>query len=294
MKLLLCVGEGLGNIIETLPLAKVLKHNNIGFDVVNVGHTSTATVKWLYSEYANVITKIDPSQYGGRIELATSKGSLFFSERVDIPVVNDTNKQVVYTAESNEIEVYLRVAKDLGLTFSNNPYDVLLPQHPEAKSYDFIVHNGCSLENTSQWQRKKYPFMSDLIKHLEEQGYAVASIGHPKEYCGGIQLTGLDIQSSAAYINACKFFISNDTGTFHLAAAMQNPGAVLFTATSTIKNYHPTFHRSIKLITAGVDCQPCQYKDAWNQCGEHSFNNWKCRDIPIERILKEIRNAEVF
>ena len=293
MRILLCVGEGLGNIIETLPLAKTLHYNEIPFDVLNLGNIPTDTAKWLFEAYAPVTTDLSKG-YTGRIELATSKGNLKNSERIDIPLINDADKQDIYKPNVNEIEVYLSVAEDLGLKLPEDVYDVDLSCYDMDKGYDVVVHNGCSLQNPSEWQRKKYPGMEELVAYLEGHGLRVASIGASAEYSGGVKETGLDLRSSASIIKNSKLFISNDTGTYHLAAAMKKQGIVLFTATSTIKNYHPTFHRTIKVVTAGVECQPCQFHDTWNKCSASTYNNWKCRDIPVSTVVKEIENVQVL
>lgn len=294
MKTLLCVGEGLGNVIETLPLANVLRYNNIDFDVLNLSNVENKSVEWIYKNYANVVKTLNTSLYDNRIELATTKGNLRTSDRIEIPLLNDPIEQNIYKPDVNEIEVYLKIAHSLGLSFPKLVYDIDLPKCFEVEHFDFVIHNGCSLQNTSEWQRKKYPHMNELITYLEKKGYTVASIGASAEYCGGHRATGLDLPSSAAYINGCKFFISNDTGTYHLAAGMQKQGIVLFTATSTIKNYHPAFHRTLEVVTTEIGCQPCQYTEAWHKCGQTTYNNWECRNIPVEKIIEVIKNAKVF
>jgi len=294
MKLILVVAEGLGNVIQVLPLVNTLKHNNVDFDILNLSNCDHETVSWIFKGYAKVVRNTTEEHYGGRIEIATSKGVLSHSERLDIPILNDANKQIIYRPDTNEVETYLSIAKDLGYTLPKNPFDVTFSNIEEAEEFDFVIHNGCSLFNKAVWERKKYPHIEGLIDRLTEGGYSVASIGASEEFCGGANKTALSIKDSASLIASSKFYISNDTGTYHLAAAMKQPGIVLFTATSTIKNYHPTFHRSMKIVTAEVDCQPCQYKEAWAKCTKSDYNSWKCRDIPIDKIIKEIQNADIF
>jgi ADP-heptose:LPS heptosyltransferase len=294
MKVLLCVGEGLGNVIQVLPLAKTLSYNNIDFDILNLSNCNEETVSWLFKKYAKVVSNLYDSSYDSRIEIATTKGVLKHSERLAIPLLNDIKKQFIYKGSTNEIEIYLSITNDLGFSLPKNVFDIGLPEPKETDSYDFIVHNGCSLMNKTEWQRKKYPHMEKLIERLIHGGYTVACIGSNEEYCGGDNLAGLPIKDSAGLISNSKFFIANDTGTYHLASAMKHPGIVLFTATSTIKNYHPTFHRSMKVLTTGLECQPCQYTEDWARCTEVAYNKWKCREIPVETIIKEIKNANIF
>lgn len=297
MRLVLCVGEGLGNIVQVLPLANILKYNKIDFEILNLSQQSNETVSWLFSIYAPVISKFDADnpEYIGRIELATTKFNPKYSDRIKIPVVNDLSKQNIYRPDINEIEVYLQAAKDLGLLFPKDPYDVSLPGILKTTTnYDVVIHNGSSLQNTTEWQRKKYPYMKELAAVLHNLGLKVASIGHQSEYSGGEELCGKSIEGSATLINNCGMFISNDTGTYHLAAALKKQSIAIFTATSTIKNYHPAFHRNTRIVTNKVECQPCQYMESWEKCSQTSYNMFKCREIPIAIILKELRYAEII
>jgi len=295
-RILFCVGEGLGNVIESMPLVKTLYTNrpDIQIDILNLSNCPNEAVAWLFSEYGTLITKINFTEYIGRIELATTKSCLQHSERIDVPLLNNIDSQDIYRPDRNEIEVYLNIAREFKIEITENCFEIDFPEMPKAQEYDIVVHNGCSLRNPKQWQRKKYPYMEELIEFLISKKLRVTSIGSPEEYCGGDRHTGTDIKSTTALINSSKFFISNDTGTYHLAAALKKPGIVLFTATSTIKNYHPTFHRSFRVLTKGLPCQPCQYKSSWDKCTPMNLHNWECREIPKEKIIKELKNAEII
>jgi len=294
MKILLCVGEGMGNCVQVLPLVNVLRFNGFYVDILNLSNCDNKTISWIFKEYANVVDSYNFKDYDGRIELATTKGVLRNSERLNIKLINDLNKQFIYSPYTNEVEVYLSIATDMNLALPKSLFCVRFPEVEKVEGFDFVFHNGCTLLNTSYWHRRKYPKMTELINHLMEKGYTVASIGAKQEYCGGEDKTGLSIEQSAALIKSSKYFISNDTGTFHIAAVLKQPGLVLFTATSSVKSYHPTLHKSIKLVTAGLYCQPCLYRDTWNKCTKSTYNNWKCRDIPITTIIEEIKNAGIF
>lgn len=289
-KLLLCVGEGLGNVIQTLPLAKILKENNIPFDVLNLSNCPTHHIGFLFKEYAEVLQHVyvtTRDNYSGRIELATTKGSLRIEERLKLPCINDIQKQNIYTNERNEIDVYLDVARELGLEINDNCYNVKIKAE-KAERFNFIIHNGSSLVNPEEWKRKKYPKMPDVAERLLDRGFSVGCIGHPKEYVFfGENRTRTTLEEAINLINSCDVFISNDTGTYHLAAALKKRGIVIFTATSITKNYCPNFHRSIKIIKTDLQCQPCQFTDRWTKCNEHVFNKWACRDVSVDFVVEK-------
>lgn len=55
----------------------------------------------------------------------------------------------------------------------------------------------------------------------------------------------------------CKFFIGNDGGLTHLAAAAGAKGVAIFGPTSVEKNR--PYNRQMKVITDGLKCQPCSF-----------------------------------
>lgn len=290
MKILLSVGEGLGNCIQVLPLAKALAHNGHDLHILNLSHAPNKDVEWLFSMYAKLHNPGEGFDFDGLIELATTKGNLRDSDRWAIPLLNDLTKQFVYATDINEVDTYLSIIKELNMVMPENPYDVRVGKLPkETLKYDFCVHNGCSLVNPKQWDRKKINNMELLIERLEKLG-KVTSIGARHEYCGGIENISMPLKKTAEVIQNSNIFISNDTGTYHLAAAMKKQGIVLFTATSVYKNKHPLFHKSMRLITAEVDCQPCQYTQDWQNCSNISYNKFACKDINIDKIMEVIKN----
>jgi len=295
MKYLVSVGEGLGNVIETLPLIKALKYNKLEFDILNLSHIPTENVEWIFKEYATVI-KGEPrvDQYAYRIELATTKFCPKFFNRTKIPLINNLNNQFIYSTITNEIEVYLSILNELNFEDAEMPYDVELPKTEEEEQFDFILMNGCAGRSQLEFKRKKYPHMAELGNLLISKKYKVASIGIGDEYAGGENKTGMSICKTAGYLRSCKFLITNDTGFAHLAAALKINGVILYTATNMIKNYHPVFHKTLKPVTADIPCQPCQYRKTWNLCSPKTYNKWECQNIPFSKILKEIKNADIF
>src|SRR5690606_19425924 len=70
--------------------------------------------------------------------------------------------------------------------------------------------------------------------------------------------TGIGLPETLGLIRNAGLFASNDTGLYHAAAAPDVPAVALFTFTDTDKNYDPVFHRRTRIITTGMECQPCQ------------------------------------
>lgn len=292
--LLVAVGEGLGNVIQTLPLIKALS-KMYKIHVVNVSYVPTKDVEYLIKEYA-ILAK-ENVNYIGRIELATTKGSLVCDWRLKFPILNDINKQFIYTKDRNEIEVYLQAASDIIDKIDNSIYNIKISTH-ETKAYDIIFHNGCSTTNPTEWSRKKYPHMKVLIEELIKKGYSIANIGTIGEYLVGEDRTGISLKETASLIKNCKCYLGNDSGPSHLAALLKTKGVLIYTATCTHKNYNKNFHGSLEVVRQSLPCQSCQYTRNWNKCSRTTYNKFECQNldpnIPLRRVLDVLQSEKTL
>ena len=81
-----------------------------------------------------------------------------------------------------------------------------------------------------------------------------AQIPHaPIVLCGNLSLL-----ESAAAIRRCAVFVGNDTGTIHLAAAMQRKVVVLFGPTVEEFGYYP-YRTPAQVISKPLSCRPCTH-----------------------------------
>ena len=95
----------------------------------------------------------------------------------------------------------------------------------------------------------------------------------------------MDLTETAALIDQCDLFLSNDSGLMHIAAALRKRQVAIFTATDHKKS-GPYYNPRARVITPRVRCYPCQGKqDVWDRCTE-----WLCRQaITVEDVYGEIR-----
>ena len=90
------------------------------------------------------------------------------------------------------------------------------------------------------------------------------------------------IRSAGAIISRSDFLVALDNGLAHVGAAVGSPVAALFGATSEKKNR--PLGRHVRIVTANLDCRPCQMTPQWDACAD-----WRCmRAIGVEDVLNEI------
>lgn len=294
-KIAFVIGEGIGNQIEQVPSFELVKqiYSKAQFDIINTIPHCLWFTQYLYKNKERVdniyTTKTLPKNYN-------ADGKIITPYVIDIkPLANIKNLSLetfnniekIYNSEvltNIKVVSHDKFSDDI---FNIKEYLPINEQYKDIPKYDIILHNGCnknvSIKNL--WNVKLYPHIAELAKLLVKTGFSVASIGKKDEYINHTDnLTEKPIEESIELIRNCQLFISNDTGTFHIAGALKKPGIVIFTATSPWKNYDKNFHKTIEVIRrVDLDCSPCQKKGNgyWTHC-----NHKTCRKINPKQIYK--------
>lgn len=332
MNLLVSVAEGLGNVLQCLPLIWSLKKS---------GHNISI---WLQCNFPHVDRILElltdcpvslmgnplpyPEKwYDGRVETiwsATNPGRLNAIEKLNIPIINNLFKQGFETKSyqlkgfnkikylKTEVQVALEIFRELEpdkkiiytleeyfenknikqkivdkcvVMMSKNEYHLFTLNNFFEKVQLILIHNGYNFNSKSLWQRKSYDHFPEVINELQQIGkIQIGSIGHAKEYIKGTKdFTEVSIYCLIALILKSRLFVSTDTGTYHLAAALGVPGITIFTFTNLDKNYDSNFHYNIMTFQSTISCCPCQSTNYRDKCTE-----FKCKNIQYEVISNMI------
>lgn len=157
------------------------------------------------------------------------------------------------------------------------------------------IHPGASIP-ARRWSTNRYAeairqlaqdypdlqfVVTGTVEEVEISQALIRQSALPKErihnYCGKTALTGL-----TAILRQLSLYLTNDTGTMHLAAALGIPMVVLWGPgnvyhTSPIANPH-----LIRLLRVDIDCAPCTFTHCSHQtCLER---------ISVEQVLDASRN----
>jgi ADP-heptose:LPS heptosyltransferase len=109
--------------------------------------------------------------------------------------------------------------------------------------------------------------------------------------CGANAAGRLSVRQAAAAMSYCKIFVGNDTGTMHLAAAMDTPCVGIFAAVGSPGKSYP-YGRAHRVLRRAVPCEGCLLYE----CIEHDMKCLKlisvdeaaaaCRAALAERGIK--------
>jgi len=119
---------------------------------------------------------------------------------------------------------------------------------------------------TKRWPEK---YFIELGKKLEADNYKVVLFGGPDEnkLCNNIEsqltnslnLSNESILQTAANMKMCKLIYTNDSGTMHLASAVQVPVIAVFGSTVKEFGFFPYKAKSIELEVENLHCRPCTH-----------------------------------
>ena len=112
---------------------------------------------------------------------------------------------------------------------------------------------------------------------LDEEQYFSSLLRAP----GTHSMFGSSLPTLATALTHARCLVSVDTGTMHLAAALGTPVVALFGPGNPLLTGPYSKHASHRILTGGVDCQPCLGTAEQKSC---TFN----------RCMSELTPGQVF
>jgi ADP-heptose:LPS heptosyltransferase len=284
-KLLVCHAEGLGNCVEILPCIRTIKEK-LNFKSIDYWHA--------FGSYniPKIIPYVDKWVVGGNIRNLDinsyyGKVSTFWTREhhkvVPLPLLNKVTSLVL---DRSEIDVYMDIARDLGVKERDILWYGNCNYNKSNDYYDIVIHDGCNRGSPAKWEIKSYPHYKKVVDLLKKD-FSICSVGAKDEYIDGTDnMTGKELLDTLGIIKNCKLFLSNDSGLYHCANALEIKNIVLFTATSITKNFDSRFHKYSTLIKRDdLECRPCQGSQKWRGV----CKDWKCREIDPETVVNKVR-----
>jgi len=294
LKLLYCIGAGLGNIIQTLPALRTLievgKHQT---DVFICNGFTNNDISVIFEKYADSVffrlDDINLKKYDGCI--VNRSGDLFYHKNSKIKILKklNINKSLTEKYKRSEVDINLDTCRDLGIEEKDFLWTVDFDfKDNNMPSYDIVVCNGYTVNDNKYpyWRYKQFFYYNELIKKLLKK-YTVASVGIDQSaFQGTKDYLGLSLMDTMKLIQKSKLFINNDSGLYHVANVLKKRNIVFFTFTSKIKNYEPRFHKySIVMERDDLKCRKdCQQKNLVKKC----FFNYECTKIPLNDVINKI------
>jgi len=283
-RLLFCTGEGIGNVVQTIPAIRTLKEV-LGYEIdfwhafgsFKMPKIIPHVDRWIVGAEIN---NLDFSQYIGMVSTFWTRNHM---RRIPLPLLN---KIMPLRMDRSEVDIYMDIARDLGAR--DFIWHGTCSYNESGKNYDAVIHNGYNPYGSADWKIKSYPHYGELVTLLKDPGKIkkICSVGIPSEYIvGTYNETGKDLLDTLGVIKNAKIFVGNDSGLYHCANALGIPNVVIFTATSIKKNYDARFHKYSTIIGRDdLECRPCQNKRRWAR----DCKTWNCQDLDPAIIYNSV------
>lgn len=282
-RILFCTGEGIGNVIQCIPVVKTLVSMGYtvdfwhAFGTFGVPKIMPYVDKWFVGQG---IRTINLSEYKGKVSTLWTKEH---QKAIPLPLLNTIQP---LSMTRSEVDTYMDIARDLGakeedlLWYGHCNYD----ERPE--QYDVVINNGYNRVGSANWSVKSYPYYSMVAHALRKRGYSVCSVGTQHEHIEGTDnMIGLSLLDTLGILKNCKVFLGNDSGLYHCANALEVNNAVIFTATSIEKNYDSRFHKFSTIIgREDLKCRPCQAGRRWAR----DCKDWQCQKLEPQSVFNTV------
>jgi len=272
LKILVTVGEGVGNMVETTPLISKLA-SRCRVDVL-AKPTVRGTEQILDDRrFVNELFTIDdppPDVYDfvfQTFSANTHKDPEFGAfDRVIEFTADDTRYAHAYGEAKANNRLIQRVGEDFpGDMVSWVARSGRVPQDASFEHIDVVLHPGAY--NAS----KRWPFFRELDEYIRSRGLSTFLFRENPP----------DIRDAAEVISRGSVFVGNDSGQSHVAAALGVETVMIFGPTPIEKNV-PFNYKVVHVVRVPTHCRPCFYQKA-------TFENcsFACQHkITTEEVLK--------
>ena len=235
---------------------------------------------------SGIITKMTKCKYRVGFKAAREGANLFYTHKIPCK-----------WSEMHAIDRYLKIAAALGCnidkvenTFTNfNENPPIMSNLPE----EYIVIAPSAGKEANRWPADRFgklaaqlPFPVVAVSNKADADIVDELILHSDNKA--ISLAGkTSIMELAAVIKKAKFFISNDTGPMHIAAALNIPVFAIFGPANPEKTGpYGDIHT---IISVNAPCAPCYAK---KKC---MHEHWQCMEtLTVDIVLDTIKKNKIF
>jgi heptosyltransferase-2 len=243
-----------------LRLAAELRKHHFDLAVILPNSFDSAVVPWL----ARIPHRIGKSSDGRTL------------------LLNGRYKPLIGSVKCHEVEYYINLLGHFGISESMVPLCLYTTAEEELKAAELLVeqgiqHNdfvlginpGASYGSAKRWYPERFASVAKELSRV--WGAQVIIFGGPGETAiaadiekqlGGtaINIAGkTTVRELMALIKRCNFFVTNDSGPMHIAAAFDVPLVAIFGSTDHTGT-SPYNNTSI-VVRHDVECSPCKLRE---------------------------------
>jgi len=263
MKLLVAIGEGIGNFIMATPLVEALGRMNHSTDIIcTPNYLESVDLLKGWNRVGKISTDFREFDF-------SSYDRILLTPWFSIPQLFQGMANVIAAPmreleSKSEVEVNIGLARAIGYEGETPPCHAEYSERRDFSMYADCVgfHNGAN----PGWDFKRWPYFPKLAERFGKIVLVgnVCDVAPNESWPSNVyDFRGLlPLKDTAALVGACKIFVSNDSGMMHVASALGVKTYAIFGPTSQTKN----LPNGVIPISKKLDCQPCQHTKNWSIC----------------------------
>ncbi|MFA5072412.1 MAG: lipopolysaccharide heptosyltransferase II [Nitrospirota bacterium] len=306
------VAPGSSDIIKNIPYVDEL----IYWDPVTIHADSKGIHRTLSSKYA-FIQSLRKKQFDKVYVLKRSLSSAIIAFLTGAPerIGFDTEargclltRRVPYRHDQHEVQNFLDVLRTDGITVKDAFLELWIEPQETAVIHDLLVGQGVdnqkkivALHPFSAVVERGWPIenFAHVASVLEGEGYVPVILGGKKDVpsfqniknvfpSAVIDCVGkLTLRETAALLKRSSFFLGNDSGIMHIAAAIGVPLVAIFGPQSPVKFGPWSAHATA--LYKHFPCSPCRQK-FFRECKpSERFRPFCIEEITVEDVMRELK-----
>jgi len=293
---LFVLGGGIGNIVQATPAIQAVAAEGWIVDLLLHCNSSNDLDIFRLPCVREVYTKAPKCKYDFQLNGPFTPNKKHMAKKL-------LKTRVNYAQHTPEAEVYYDLAKQIGVKISMGDSDIHIGKKgPWPKNTRTVaIYPG----SKPDWAMKRWDKFDHLAERLDGNVIVIGkdsdinSHGNPTwikrswNWPEKTEFFSGSLTEAALLISRCKFFVGNDGGLAHVAAATGTPTFVLFGPSSDIKN--KPFSSTAYSIGIDLDCRPCQFqpggknKQIFDGGKGNCQRKMKCmRDMSVDFVMDAI------
>lgn len=173
----------------------------------------------------------------------------------------DENKEIDHTIDLNYLEKKSSdewLKQNCGVNYRNEKLIAIAPGSKWSSKL-WAEENYISVVKKISEKYNAYPVIFGGQEDFEIGQRIINSVAKGANAAGS-----LNVRESCAALENCIFYLGNDTGTMHMAAAVGIPCIAIFAATDYPGRWFP-FGNENKIFRVSVECEGCHTPVCFNQ-----------------------------
>lgn len=162
--------------------------------------------------------------------------------------------------------------------------DLFLTDAEKAQTFPVARERSVAINDEAGWSTRRWPYYADLATMLLKHGWSVYHVGADASRalpCTASFHNKLTVRQSAVLLSQMSRVVCNDTGLFHLAAAVGTPCVGLF-------GFIPASERVYETTRAPHGNEACLKGCNYTQCRKSFTRCHKLDHIPVRDVFAEV------